>query len=202
MKQIRNEKGIALVLVLVLAMIALAIVSAMLFMLTSGTKLSGAMKAYRTADEASYGGSAIITELIKNRDVLNKDAIAVGMWRSKDACFKEKISKSTADWGAACGDIEKSLSIDSKVANTFDVSFTLGNSPSFNVFGKIVDTVEGNSDTGGLVTEGELGGAGTVNSNSGLVNPPHQPYLYRLEVQAQATANPKERTRLSVLYAY
>ncbi len=56
MRLIRNEKGIALVLVLVLSLIALAIVSALLFMITQGTQLSGFHKFYRTSEEAAMGG--------------------------------------------------------------------------------------------------------------------------------------------------
>lgn len=203
MKLLKNEKGIALVLVLILALISLAIVSAMLFMLTGSTQLSGAQRFYRTADEASIGGTEIFTEFIKNRGA----ALTAGLtnsWRTADNCLTEKMTKSRADWDSAkCTAPETSLSIDDTNNLTYDVSFTLGNNPSFSVFGKIVDAVEGNSDTGGLVTGGgELGGAGVVAANSGLVSPPHQPFLYRLEVQGQATANPRERARLSVLYAY
>ena len=58
----KNENGIALVMVLILALIGLMIVSALLYLATSGTLTSGAFRAYRTAEEASFGGAEIAAE--------------------------------------------------------------------------------------------------------------------------------------------
>ena len=73
---------------------------------------------------------------------------------------------------------------------------------TYRVFSKIVDTVEGNSDTGGIVPVGTLSGGGVVTAAGGMISPPQIPYLYRIEVQTQDTANPRERSRYSVLYGY
>ena len=62
MRIIKNEKGIALVLVLILALIGLAMVSTLIFMVTQGTTLSGAMRFYRTADEAATGTAEFMGE--------------------------------------------------------------------------------------------------------------------------------------------
>ena len=67
MKLLRNEKGIALVMVLIFSLIGLAIVSAMLFMLTQGTRISGSLKIYKSGDEAGLGGTFTIAEMIKNK---------------------------------------------------------------------------------------------------------------------------------------
>ena len=81
-----------------------------------------------------------------------------------------------------------------------DLQFDLGD---YRVFAKIIDTVQGNSETSALVTGGgQLGGAGVVASNSAMISPPHIPYLYSMEVEAQASANPRERSSVSALYAY
>jgi len=197
MKRLQNEKGIALVMVLVLALIALAIVSAMLFMITQGTQMSGSFRFFRTAEEASLGGTEIATQFVKNRGTL--PGILLNLAITADACLNEKLTLSRSSWTASCSATERSLLIDAADDTTFDMRFDLGN---YRVFSKIVDTIEGNSDTGGIVTSGELGGTGVVASTSGMVNPPHNPFLYKIEVQGQATANPLERARLSVLYAF
>ena len=220
-EHIKNEKGIALVMVLILSLISLALVSALLYMMTQGTTMSGGQKFYRTAEEASYGGVEMAMGYISGRGLLNIPALpGLGFTAScncgdpyiytdnidnmtgvrSDRC--DKICNPTANWqnGAPATNNQKAL--DPTVG--FDMRFTLvgGNPTTFEVFAKIVDTVQGNSDLGGLVTSGELGGAGVVASNTGLISPPHNPYLYRMEVQGQATANPRERARLSVLYAF
>lgn len=228
---IKNEKGIALVMVLILALIGLAIVSALLYMMTQATTMSGAQKFYRTAEEASYGGMELSTGYIAGMGLLNipllpgigftagcncrdpyvyNDNIDNMTDARSDRC--DKLCNPTANWpagvdeGAAAG---VQVSLDPTKMNpitgqpTYDMRFTLGGAPTtFEVFAKIVDTVQGNSDVGGIVSSGELQGSGVVAATSGLISPPHSPYLYRLEVQSQSTANPRERARLSILYAF
>lgn len=218
--RLKNEKGIALVMVLVIALIALVMVSALLYMMTQGTTMSGGQKFYRTAEEASYGGMELATGYLANRGLLNIAALGLGFTDNcncvdpyvyndnidritgarSDRC--DKLCNPTANWqnGAAATNAQRALD---NLPTSSDFSFVLGVEPAtFTVFAKIVDTVQGNSDVGGLVTSGSLGGAGVVASTTGMVTPPHNPYLYRLEVQSQATTNVRERARLSILYAF
>ena len=67
---LRNEKGLALVMVLILSLIALTIISTLIFMVTQGTKVSGFYKRYATSLDAGYGGAEIATSLIYNRGEL------------------------------------------------------------------------------------------------------------------------------------
>ena len=222
--RIRNEKGIALVLVLILSVIALAIVSSLLFMLSQGTIFSGSQKFYRTSEEAGFGGVELTTQYLASRGQLDIPALPGLSFTSGCNCNDpyvyndnidlmtgaasnrcDKLCNPTANWPAAVdesGVAGIQVSLDPSIGP--DMQYTLpGLQPvSYTVFAKVVDTVQGNSDVGGLVMSGELGGAGVVASNSGLVSPPHNPYLYRLEVQAQATNNPREHARMSVLYIY
>jgi hypothetical protein len=200
----RNEKGIALVLVLVLSLIALAIVSALLFMITQGTQLSGFHKFYRTSEEAAMGGVEASLAFIRAGgasvpgDVfheLQNARLGIDAGTSSAACLGDKLNHSTADWH--CGADDKTFD----PTNNPDMTFELGTDPTFMVFAKLVDTTKGNTDTSGLVTEGELGGTNTVNANSAMVSPPQIPYLYSIEVQAQDSGNARERSNLSVLYA-
>jgi hypothetical protein len=225
----RNDDGIALVMVMVLALVSLTVVTGLIFMATQRTKLSGSQKFFRTAEEASYGGAELATDFILNRGEINagvvtfgngcdcndpedfEDNVEVGGGRT---CFCDKLcnpfdnyDNNNGNGGGLCDEDGVAangvqVALDPTVSGDFN--FTLGIAPSdFDVFVKIVDTVQGNSDVGGIVTSGgQLGGAGVVASNSGLINPPHTPYLYRVEVQAQASANVRERSRVSLLYAF
>jgi hypothetical protein len=55
MKHLKNEKGIALVMVLVLSLIALAITSALIYLVIQGTKYSGFFKRYEMHARPAWG---------------------------------------------------------------------------------------------------------------------------------------------------
>ncbi|MDH4231563.1 MAG: hypothetical protein OEW04_05980 [Nitrospirota bacterium] len=220
-----NEKGIALVLVLILAMISLAIVSALLFMATQGTVISGAQKFYRTAEEAATGAAELSVEYLANRGeftllgashpilgtlndgcncgdpMITTDNIDLNVIPNARTCRCDKLCNATADWLATCDENTgvSGMQIDLNPKMNPEFSFELGN---FKVYTKIVDTVSGNTDLGGVAASGELGGSAVSSSAAGIVTPPHSPYLYRMEVQAEDKANPRELSRISVLYAY
>ncbi len=204
MRFMKNEKGIALVMVLILSLISLAIVSAMLYMITQGTQVSGFQKMYRTAEEASLGGAEATAAFIRARGNMVSDdffgrlsnALLKDDAGSSLNCTDRKLLFSTADWGADCGDDDKTWDPTTNSDLKFDLS-------DYRVYAKIIDTVQGNSETSGLVGGGgQLGGAGVVASNSAMISPPHIPYLYSMEVQAEAIDNPRERSSVSALYAY
>ncbi len=56
----RTDRGIALVTTLILGLIALVLVGALLYLLTTGTKISGIQKRYSTALEAARGAAEYI----------------------------------------------------------------------------------------------------------------------------------------------
>ena len=190
--------------VLVLSLMGLAMVSALLFMVTQSTRMSGYHRFFRTAEDAGLGGAEIGTEFIKTRGALTDDLIdSLSPLRNNDACLAQKLNMSRGGWTSnlrwtSCGSARLTLDL-ANDANNYDMTFNLSN---FRVLVKIVDTVEGNSDTGGLVTDGGLGGKGVVEASSGMVNPAHNPYLYRMEIQAEEATNPRERAKFSGLYAY
>ena len=208
---IKNQHGIALVLVMVLALIALAIVSALLFMGTMGTKLSGAQKFYRSADDAAFGGARIAADMV----ITNFDNAAAGLQLSLPSaaaalggsfgsptvttCLARKLNNATADWGAGCTVDMRNMD----PTDLWDMTFPLPGAPSnYTVFAKIVDTVEGNTsgvpetEGGGLIVGGVGGGGASI------VTPPRHSWMYRIEVQAQDSVRPRERARYAVLYAH
>jgi hypothetical protein len=194
-----NEKGIALVMVLILSAIALAVMAALVYMLTSGTQISGMQKRYRTALEAGVGGADVTFQLITARgdpgiplDNFSITALSVGGYD----CLTEKLNTSTAAWNPVCS---SSLVIDPTDPATYDMSFELGTPgfPTYKIHTKIVDTVEGNSG-------GDFGLTKTavVETGQGEITPMSIPYLYTIEIDSQNVANPTERAKYSILYQF
>lgn len=193
-----NEKGIALVMVLLLSVIALAIMAALIYMLTAGTQISGMQKRYKTALEAGVGGTDIIYQLIAARGNPNipLDVFSIPAENVDGVnCLIAKLNFNTTDWDPKCSN---TLTINPAEPASYDMTFTLpGAGTEYTVYTKIVDTVEGNSGGDIGLTKG-----GVVNTNSGEITVVSIPYLYTIEIDAQNADNPAERAKLSVLYQY
>jgi len=198
--RVLNEKGIALVMVLILSLIAFAIISALIYFLTQSTVVSAIQKRYRTALEASHGGVEFTTKEIIPQTIPGTTLSSLGTYAGlmsvqvTDACFAAKLTSLPPNWPGGC-----SSTLDPKPSP--DITLTLLGvppQPNFNVFVKVVDTALGNSDRSGL----ELEGLGVVESGAGMITPKHSPYIYRIELQAERAGTPDERSNLSALYAY
>lgn len=209
MKIVRNEKGIALAMVLVVSVVVVAVMAGLLYMIISGTQISGIQKRYTTALEAGKGGADIAYDIIGARSFGTVETLDIDFDQQiSDACLTAKLNRSTsaANW-ASCGGYSDTttMSIDPDNASTYDFQFDLGGTtylganlfPAYRVYAKIANTVEGNS--GG--DEGLLG-KGVIASGTGEVSVVSRPYLYTIEVEAENAANPQERAKLSVLYQY
>lgn len=201
---IANKDGIALVTALILTLISLTIVMSVMYMISQNISTTGANKRYRTALEASYGGTDILMKelvpKILNNNLILSDYGVINL--TVDPCLQEKLNNATASWSSACSQMpEAKKSPDIK----FDLTST-GGQP-YNVYAKIIDTVvRGNSNMSGLQLEG--GGVGEQNP---IVKPKHLPYIYRLEIQAEKQSNEFvaqsnrtgiEKANISVLYAW
>lgn len=204
MKLLKNNEGIALVTALMLTMISLTIIMAVMYIVTQSITQSGQLKKYRTALDASYGGSEIVVKDILPIVLQNYSSSSlavtvqgvfngVGLQVLNQNCLQNKLTKNTLAWPANCGDIS------SNPKKSPDMSFTLqaASGNPFIVYSKIVSTVVGNSDTGGL----QLEGSGVAESSS-LLTPQHFPYIYTMEVQGERQNNPTTQANIEVLYAY
>jgi len=211
-----TEKGIALVMILVLSAIALAIMAGLIYMITTGTQLSGMQKRYKTAFEAGVGGADVTYQFIRLRgepssttSLLTDLSTLSPVITTSGSCtgtnisgisftgLPAKLNTPSTTWSSACN--TDSMTINPGTSTTYDLRFDLGASPfpTYRAYTKIVDTVEGNS--GG--DEGLLG-KGVVYSGSGEVNVMSIPYLYTIEVDAENPTKPSERAKLSILYQY
>lgn len=199
----QNERGVALITTLILALIGMLMVSSLIYMVQSGIWGSGSRKNYQLALDAAHGGLNILT----------KDAVQAGIQGAKlselgnygglltgvtsDDCFRQKLTQTTsaANWSSC------NLADLTTPTSNPDAVFTLtfpAPQPNMLVNAKIVNTGRGNSSTSQNVLET----GGVVSNNSGTVTPQHIPYLYQTEVLAQSAQNPRERAWLSAIYAY
>lgn len=205
-----KTKGVAMVLVLMIILISSLLVVAVLYFLGRQTEVSILEKNYKTAKEASYGAiefflkdmiptsisvataipGSSLTSTLGNLNLSTSTAITKV---ANDVCFSSKLLSATSSWDATCVS-------DTNIKNSADVKFTLKatSGAPYDVYVKIVDTVAGNTNTGGVMLEG----TGVAESASGVITPQHFPYMYSIEAQGEKQQNPQERAQLEVLYAY
>ncbi|MGB9712752.1 MAG: pilus assembly protein PilX [Dissulfurimicrobium sp.] len=206
MKILENEKGVALITAMLLAVIGLLMIGGLLVMVQSGIWSSGSQKRYQTALEASYGILDIMTKDVIPRAISNTAGASLSSLgnyggllnaQASDACFTAKLTtlNTGTNWNT-CG-LGNLLNPTTNPDLAFRFQFP-ASQPDITVFAKIVDTVPGNSSQSDVQLEGE----GVATSGGGVVVPQHLPYMYRIEIQGQNAVNPRENAQLSVLYAY
>jgi hypothetical protein len=211
-----NQKGLALVMVLVLSGIGLALMTALIYLIHTGTEITGIQKRYKTAFEAGMGGKDLVIQILtmKDRPVSEVDTFittltgkGVTSARSPDgACsgvqdgvtyegLKAKLMVETSLLSAGCSTTPV---IDTSDAGTYDLSFQLGTGPRYTVYAKITDMVPG-SEVGeetGLRTGGVVTDQSSSITTAGVAN------LYTIEVLTENSANPQEKAKMQILYQY
>ncbi|MHC4434099.1 MAG: pilus assembly PilX N-terminal domain-containing protein [Planctomycetota bacterium] len=203
-----GDRGAALVLVLILTAIGLAFSVTLLYMVTTGTQMTGGQKRYDTALQAGKAGIDVIRQVIDargNPGIPFPPAMGFSLPSLNVAgfdCLDEKLNNAShlptgvVNWNGSC---DPAININPAVVTSYDMTFNLGVAPNpiYNVYAKIVDTVDGNSGANtGLVK------TGVVVTNSGEIPVQSLPYLYTIEVLAQNSVNPNERARLSMLHQF
>jgi len=196
--RVKEEKGIALVLVLVLSAAALAMMAGLIYMMTSGTQLSGVQKRYATALEAARGGAQNFDDLIQkvqesDFDLLTLQTETPGItYVISDLCLLDKFTKQTVDWDPSC-----STSVLSDAS--YDYKLSLGVDPVYTVFGKVYGSMEGNTSDAGLY---EKGGVTSAQKDASEIDMAPVPRLYAVQFMAINETNPQEKAVLDVLYMY
>ena len=185
-KHIKNERGMTLVIVMVLSVVALIIMSALIYMVQSGTEISGMQKRYTTALDAGMGGVGLQKELIDTMGSPNFQGITTNI--PNQACVTAKLANATGAGWAGCSN---SVTLDPLNAATYDMRATLG---SYTVYTKIVDTIPGNTAQG-------TGLSDPTASRSGHISVQAMPYIYTLQVLSLGTGT-NERSKLSAVYEY
>ncbi len=212
---VKSERGVVLVVVLILSAVVLAAMTALVYMLTAGTQISGLQKRYKTSLDAAKGGGEIFYQVIGLRGVAADDNVFLntlttgGLTASlpitaNAACtgvsggttynaWQAKLMASTTSWT----NCNSSVTIDPNDSTTYDMSMQMGTTPKYNVYAKIVQTVEGNS--GG---DTSLFNKGVVSSGTGEIQVMPKPFLYDIEILSSNSTNPSERAKYSILYQY
>jgi hypothetical protein len=214
--KIRDKRGVALVLVLMIVVISAGLLAAVMYYALTGTETSGLQRKYQTSKEASLGAIDIFTKELMPRVIYEQGAaslstIAAGLTAApgivnsitasgtNDACFQSKLSSPTASW-TGCGTNAATTNPNDDSDITFNLLSVAGGRP-FEVRLKIIDTVDGNSSTSPV----NLGGsAGVVPAMQATKQITHHPFLYTMvtEGKLQGSGNTAERANFEVLYAY
>lgn len=206
-RYLHNTQGIALVTSLMMTLISMAIIMALMYVITASTQRSGANKRYKSAVEAAGDGSRFVAKDVMpylmnqfqnftSSQVINNaaaDFAAVNLVTTSADCLKTKINKNTASWPASC-----SAAFNPKSQPDMTLTLQGTSNMPFTVYAKIVDTVAGNSDTSGSRLEESSGVAYLANTTT----PMPFPYMYRLEVQGERQSSSIEKSNISILYAY
>lgn len=208
MHKLRSQQGMALVVVLILSAVSLMIMTMLLYMITSGTQVSGMQKNYKTAVEAGLGGTDLVLKFIalqgeqtgqdSLRNTLNSFSLATEIPEyatcsgtnaagAPYTSLRAKLLTSSTTWVGCL--------TSAPTPTSYDIKMQLGTTTKYNVYARIVDTVAGNSGS----DEGLLKN-GVVNS-SGEVQVMSMPYIYTIEVDAENTSK-TERAKFQVLYQY
>ena len=211
-----SERGAVLIVVVILSAIALAVATSLLYMITTGTKLSGMEQRYRTARDASYGAVEVLGQLIFSKQSNTSAAFLVSLnpaypvessgcggtvGATSASGLAAKVLTPSTSWNASCN---KSSVIDPAVSTTYDLSFEIGTGPVYKVYAKIIDTMQGN--TLGSYAGKEAGGQ--LDTHAGVVSTQAElpvesiPYSYLMEIDTRNLSNASERSRLSVFYHY
>jgi hypothetical protein len=231
LRVLRSEKGIALVMILILAAIALAIMAGLIYMVTSSSQISGMQKRYKTALEAGVGGADVAyqfislrgnpidTEALKNifsdisRNPINPAITTAGGVSGPGGCsgtdlsgktfygFEAKLKTPSTSWSAACD--PDNMSITPGTATSYDMRFDLGSSLYPPIY-RVYAKIASTVEGNSAADKGLLGKGVVASSGSGSgeVIVMSVPYLYTVEMDAQNLANPSERGKLSILYQY
>lgn len=205
MRCFRTKKGAALITVIALVVVTSLIVATVYYFIRRGIEVTGLQKKYQTAREASLGGLDVFTkeilpmaingtnlsDVVTSFSTITSAQVVQG---SSNACFRFKLRLPDAVDPGGCD-----TTMNAK--DNPDVRFVVsGIAPArpFDVYTKIIDSVEGNSNTSGITLEGQ----GTAESQSGIITAQHFPYMYRMEVQSERKNDATEKANFTVLYAY
>jgi len=210
-KHVMNgDRGIALVLALVVVSVAAGIFAAVMYFSLTGTEMSGLQRKYQSSKEASLGAIDIMTKDVLPRVisgttlssavsgmVLPSVLPAIQAAAAKDTCFARELTTATSGWPGGTCDCGPDATVNSDIV--FNLKSSASSTRPFVVSVKIVDTVAGNSDKSGIVLELA---SGVVDDASSIIKIQHFPYLYTIATDARPQNSTTERANIEVLYAY
>ncbi len=137
MISLRSQKGVALLLALVLGLISVAFLSGLMLLIGKGARLSGFERTYTSSVEAARGGADLIIRLLRRGGVDVDDYDAVGWISVRDtSCLKSKLKDETQNW--SCSNACVTSSDINDIINCYDLK--RADFGDYDLYMKIVDT--------------------------------------------------------------
>jgi hypothetical protein len=189
-KPLGSERGVALVMVLVLSAIGLIVMTTVLYVLLIGTQMSGSEKRYRTAHEAALGGIDILRPIIQAQAAITIPGVLITYQGTQ---FTDKIAASSLA-GFAANQID--VEINPLIPATYDLYIDLGN-PVYRVYAKMTQKQQGNTNKGYKQVRIKTG---VVPADPGM-GEIHFTY-YTFNILAQKLINPNERVRMDLVHIF
>ncbi len=200
---IKNQKGIALIVALILSLVSLVLIGMALYISTQGTKLSGRLKSYATALSAANGAYEIATTILpsikqqSSFDLSNIDSLK----SNNEKCLNIKLNNLTQNWTSTSGwsynhcpslNNATSSNIDD-IRNYYDLKYKLGD---YYIYIKVTSSSLGNTQ----LPSQSLSSGGVSSSGLGSKPSPTMPHLYRIEILSEK--NGSDEVHVTALYAY
>jgi hypothetical protein len=184
-----SERGVALILVLVLSAIGLIVMTTVLYVITMGTQISGSEKRYRTAHEAALGGIDVLRKIIQDQtnSLLPGVIINYPLNGYPNGSFVAKIG------AASLAGFDTNASIDPSTSSTYDIAIDIGN-PVYRVYAKMIQKQQGNTNKGYKQVRIKTGVV-PADPGMGVVNFTY----YTMTILAQSAVNPNERVRMDLV---
>ena len=136
-KHITGKDGIAMVAVMVMSAITLAVMAGLVYMVTTGTSVSGGGKRHSIALEAAQGCIPLTSLMIdKGGDPLVSGVTYIQ--QITPACLIAKRRDGTDTWPMGCNN--SAVKIDPSDTTSYDVSFDIGATDPYRCYVKIVNT--------------------------------------------------------------
>ena len=202
-----NNKGVALIVSLFVALIILVLGGMALYVSMESTKISGGFKQYRSSIEAAIGAYNETDKIIMSLNIVNSTITYPDSLVDKNiSCLKSKLKTPVDQWneiadnanGDGCPSVSKmrSTKVDD-IMQYYDLKYKIGD---YNVYVKVVSSTKGN--TSNVSGNGRTVGGTTANKKGGNTNISRAKYLYRVEIVSISSVNNNDKTLISLLYGY
>lgn len=226
---VSNERGVALAMVLILSAVSLAIMAALVYMLTASVQVTGIQQRYRTALDAAKGGTFVAYRFIDLRgdsafngeyeSILQNLAMNPEITVDPEACrgvsiytglpykgLQAKLMTPQTSWTDGCFSDPPAPLLD-KAYYPY-VLIDPANPKSYDISFEIgtYPVYKVFAKIADTVEGNTTGGLGLW--MGGAVPPPgevpveQRPYIYTVEVHSERKDNPMERVDFSILYEY
>jgi len=182
MEILKSNKGIALILALILGLVSIAFLAGIFLMISTGARMSGIERSYTAAVEAARGGATLTCRYLR-RGITNSQLAKAAEegWLTVDwDCLQVKRSKATAEWaswGCDCDETDDtSCETDdtlSSIKDYNDLEMTVG---TYRLYSKVIDTKKFTTVTG------ETG------------------YIYTVHVLSESTQDCNDKAWITFLY--